>query len=276
MSFGLRNAAQTFQRFMDEVLRGLEFCFLYLDDILVYSRSLEEHEGHLRILFGRLHTYGVIINPIKCVFRAPEVTFLGYKVSAESSRPLAERMTHLLDYSHRQRVNQPRRFLGILNFYRRFLPHAAAIQAPLHDILSGPRVKGSHPINWTPELQKAFDACKASLSHATLLSHPDPFAPLALVTDASISAMGAVLQQRVVNDWQPLAFFSKKFTPAQQKYSAYDRELLAVYEAVKHFSHMLEARHFIIFTDHKPITFAFQQKRDTCSPRQFNHLDFIA
>jgi hypothetical protein len=88
--------------------------------------------------------------------------------------------------------------------------------------------------------------------------------------------MGAVLQQRVDNAWQPLVFFSKKLNSAQQKYSAYDRELLAVYEAVKHFRHMLEARHFIIFTGHKPITYAFQQKRVKCSPRQFNHLDFIA
>jgi hypothetical protein len=88
--------------------------------------------------------------------------------------------------------------------------------------------------------------------------------------------MSALLQQCVDNAWQPLLFFSKKLNPAQQKYSANDRELLAVNEAVKHFRHMLKARHFIIFTDHKPITYAFQQKRDKCSPRQFNHLDFIA
>jgi cleavage and polyadenylation specificity factor subunit 1 len=87
--------------------------------------------------------------------------------------------------------------------------------------------------------------------------------------------MGAVLQQRINDAWQPLAFFSKKMNPTEQKYSAYDRELLAVYEVVKHFRHMLEARHFIIFTDHKPITYAFQQKRDKCSPLQFNHLHFI-
>jgi hypothetical protein len=80
MSFGLRNAAQTFKRFMDEVLRGLDFCFAYLDDVLVYSRSLEEHERHLRVLFGRLHSYGIIINPAKCVFPASEVNFLGYHV----------------------------------------------------------------------------------------------------------------------------------------------------------------------------------------------------
>jgi hypothetical protein len=146
----------------------------------------------------------------------------------------------------------------MLNFYRRFLHHAAATQAPLHDTLSGPRVKGSHPITWTPELLRSFDECKASLSRAALLAHPDLSAPLALVTDASTSAMGAVLQQRVQNAWQPLVFFSSKLSPAQYKYSAYDRELLAIYEAVKHFRHMLEAHHFIIFTDHKPITYAFQ------------------
>jgi hypothetical protein len=88
--------------------------------------------------------------------------------------------------------------------------------------------------------------------------------------------MGVVLQQHVKNAWQPLAFFSKKLHPDQQKYRVYDRELLAIYEAVKHFRHMLGARHFTIFTDHKPITYAFQKKRDKCSPRQFNNLDIVA
>jgi hypothetical protein len=169
----------------------------------------------------------------------------------------------------------------MLNFYRPFLPQAAATQAPLHDVLSGPRIKGSHPVAWTPELHKAFEECKASLSRASFaVAHatgaPRATAKLALVTDASTSAMGAVMQQRVDNAWQPLVFLSKKLNPAQQKYSAYDRELLDVYEALKHFCHVLEARHFIIFTDHKPNTYAFQQKPDKCSPRQFNHLDFIA
>jgi cleavage and polyadenylation specificity factor subunit 1 len=97
-----------------------------------------------------------------------------------------------------------------------------------------------------------------------------------LVTDFSTTAMGAVLQQQVQNVWQPLAFFSRKLSWAQQKYSAYDRELLANYEAVRHFRHMLEARDFQIWTDHKPLTFVFSQKRDKCSPRQFNHLDFMS
>jgi len=88
--------------------------------------------------------------------------------------------------------------------------------------------------------------------------------------------MGAVLQQWVQDVWQPLAFFSRKLSPAQQKYNAYDRELLAIYEAVRYFRHMLEARHLTILTDHKPLTFTFHEKRDKCSPCQFNHLDFIS
>jgi hypothetical protein len=95
MSFGLRNTAQTFQRFMDDILRGLDFCFAYLDDILVFSRLLQDHERHLRAIFGRLHMYGSLINPAKCVFRASEVTFLGYRVSSEGSRPSEERVAHL-------------------------------------------------------------------------------------------------------------------------------------------------------------------------------------
>jgi len=97
-----------------------------------------------------------------------------------------------------------------------------------------------------------------------------------LFTDASTIAMGAVLQQRVQDVWQPLVFFSRKLSPAQQKFSTYDRELMAIYEAVRYFRHMLEARQFTILTDYKPLTFALHQKRDKCSPRQFNHLDFIS
>ena len=109
-----------------------------------------------------------------------------------------------------------------------------------------------------------------------MLPHPDSAAPISLVTDSSTTAMGAVLQQRIQNTWQPLAFFSKKMNMEQQRYSAYDRELLAIYKAVKHFRHMLKARHFVILTDNKPLTYAFSHKREKCSPQQFNHLDFIS
>jgi hypothetical protein len=196
------------------------------------------------------------MSPTKCVFRAPQVTFLGYKLSVEDFEPLEEQVTHLQDCQPPKNASQLRRFLSMLKFYMRLLPHAAPTQAPLHNVLSGPRVKSSHPITWTPELFKALEECNASLSRASLLAHPDQSAPLTLVTYASTSAIGAVQQQGVKNAWQALVF-SKNLNRAQQKYSAYARELLAFYETVKHFRHMLELRHFIIFTDHKAITYTF-------------------
>jgi hypothetical protein len=116
----------------------------------------------------------------------------------------------------------------------------------------------------TPELPKSFKECKVSLSSTTLFAHPDSSAPLTLVTGASTSAIGALLQRRAKNAWQPLAF-SRKLNLGQQKYSAYDRELFANYESVKEVKHsrlVLEVHHLIIVTDHKPITYAFQQKQD--------------
>jgi hypothetical protein len=146
MSFGLRNAAQTFQCFMDDILPGLDFCFAYLDDILVFFLSLEEHEQLLWALFTQLQRCGIIIKQAKCFFREPEVTFLDYKVSAEGSQSLEERVTHLQGRHPPKTASQLRQLLGMLNFYRQFLPHAAATQAPLHEVLSGPRIKVSHPI----------------------------------------------------------------------------------------------------------------------------------
>jgi hypothetical protein len=118
MSFVLRNDDQTFQHFMDDILREIDFCFAYLDDILVFCRSVEEHEQHLRAIFDQLQRYGILINPAKCVFRAPEVTFLGYKVSAEGSPPLGQRVANLQDCPPHKTTSQHRRFLGMLNFYR--------------------------------------------------------------------------------------------------------------------------------------------------------------
>lgn len=275
MTFGLRNAGQTFQRFVDEMTRGLDFVYCYLDDFLVFSRSCEEHEDHLRQVFNRLKEYGMLVNTSKCVFGMEEVTFLGYRITKSGTKPLDAKVQAIKDFPPPINVRQLRGFLGMVNFYRRFLPHAAEIQAPLHALLTG-SVKGSQPISLTGDKLAAFEACKESLTQAALLAHPDCTAKLAVVTDASDKAIGAVLQQFKDDAWQPLAFFSRKLSPSQVKYSPYDRELLAIYEAIKYFRHMLEARHFIVYTDHKPISFAFNERKNNCSPRQYRHLDFIS
>ena len=275
MTFGLRNAGQTFQRFVDEMTRGLDFTYCYLDDFLVFSENEEQHEHHLQQLFTRMQEYGVLVNTAKCVFGASEVTFLGYRISERGTKPLESKVQAIKEFPTPKTVKQLRRFLGMINFYRRFLPNAAQTQAPLNALLTG-SVKASHPVHITGDALLAFENCKETLSQAALLAHPDCQAKLALVTDASDLAMGAVLQQLNNEDWQPLAFFSRKLSPAQQKYSPYDRELLAIYESIKYFRHMLEARHFVVYTDHKPITFAFHERKANCSPRQHRHLDYIS
>lgn len=160
MTFGLRNAAQTFQRFMDEVLRDLPFCYGYLDDILVFSTDIHQHKQHLRQLYDWLTKYGVLLNTSKCIFGQTEVKFLGYKVSFSGIQPLDSKIQAIQEFPVPKTVKELRRFLGMLNFYRRFFPEAAAKQAPLNRLLSGPKVKGSHPITTTPELLEAFNICK--------------------------------------------------------------------------------------------------------------------
>lgn len=276
MTFGLRNAAQTFQRFLDETLQGLDFTYSFIDDILVFSRSEAQHLEHLEILFDRLKQFGILINTSKCILGVKEVSFLGYNVSSFGIRPLPEKIQAVKDFPIPKSVKQLRRFLGMVNFYRRLLPGAAKVQGPLNAELSGSNVKGSTPVKLTPEFLKAFEVCKENLANATLISHPDPNAELALFTDGSDVAIGAVLQQKRHGNWEPLGFFSRKLSSAQTKYSAYDKELLAIYEGIKYFRYMVEARTFTVFTDHKPITFAFSTRRDNCSPRQHRYLNYIA
>lgn len=275
MTFGLRNAGQTFQRFIDELTRGLDFCYPYLDDILIYSKSSRDHEDHLRQLFERMRKYGVLINTAKCVFGMSEVTFLGYQISEKGTKPLHGKVQAISKFPPPKTVRELRRFLGMVNFYRRFLPNAAQIQSPLNALLTG-SVKASHPVAIEGESLRAFEACKKSLCDAALLAHPDPQAKLGLVTDASDTAISGVLQQLKNGDWQPLAFFSRRLSPSQTKYSPYDRELLAIYESIKYFRHMLEATHFTIYTDHRPLCYAFHHRKSNCSPRQYRHLDFIS
>ena len=276
MTFGLKNAGQTFQRFIDEVTRGLPFCYAYIDDLLVYSRSQEEHRQHLRILFERLTEYGLVLNLSKCVFGQPVVRFLGYLVSADGIRPPQDRIQAILDYPLPKTAQGLRRFLGIFDFYRRFVKHASEFEAPLYDALSKPLLKGTQPVTWTPALEESFKRCRDSIASATQLTHPRLGAPLGLFTDASGIAVGACLMQMVDDSWQPLAFFSKKLSSKECGWPAYYRELLAVYESIQHFRHILEGYPFTIYTDHKPLTHAFTQKKEKLPPIQLNQLSFIS
>lgn len=275
MTFGLCNAAQTFQRHIDEVLRGLDFIYVYIDDICVASTNIDEHLRHLEIVFKRLRQHNLTINLAKCKFGQDSVKFLGHSVDKDGIRPHEEKVEVIRNYKLPPTAKDLRRFIAMCNFYRRFMAHAAEHQAPLQSLIVGNKKNDKSPVVWTPEAEVAFNQCKQDLINATCLAHPAPTAELILTADASNTAVGAVIQQKINDHLQPLGFFSKRLSEAQRNYSTYDRELLAIFLAIKHFRYMVEGRIFEIHTDHKPLIFAFNKIQNNSSPRQARQLDFI-
>lgn len=276
MPFGLRNAGSTFQRFLDGVLRDFDFCLSYLDDVFIFSDDEESHRSHLDDILKRLSDFGLVVNLKKCVFGATEIEFLGFLISQNGVSPLPEKVKVIRDYPKPSTVKELRSFLAILNFYHRFLKGAAGKQACLHALVKNKKKNDKTLIDWTEELSSAYDLCKQSIVDATSLAFPAPNVPLVLTVDASNTATGATLFQYTDGSNEPLGFFSKKLNPAQVKYSTFDRELLAAYQAVKHFRHFLEGREVIVFTDHKPLIFSFNQKLDNASARQIRYLEYIS
>ena len=173
--------------------------------------------------------------------------------------------------------------MGKVNYYHRFIPQCAAKLTPLNNLLTAANKghtrlspKSNFDLKWDKNAELAFSESKQILANATLLVHPDPAAQINITCDASDVAVGGVLQQSLNGMWQPLSFFSKKLNPAETRYSAFDREILAVYATIKHFRHNLEGRNFFVNTDHKPLTFVMSSVTERASLRQTRHLAFIA
>lgn len=273
MPFGLRNAGQTFQRFMDSITKHLPFCFAYLDDLLISSPDSETHIQHLRSLFTCLKEHGISINVSKCLLGVPELEFLGHHVNKHGIRPLLKKVEAILDFPIPASRRQLQQFLGLINFYHRFIPQCAKVLLPLYAML---RDKSMTKLSWSSIGNDSFHEAKSALANAALLQHPMHDAPTNIMVDASDAAIGAVLQQYIDDTWHPLSFFSKILKPAEQRYSTFDRELLAIYLAIKHFRHFLEGREFHVLTDHKPIIHSFAANNDKSSPRQTRHMSFIS
>ena len=228
--FGLQNSRQFFQRFIDTVTRGLDFVFVYLDDLLVTSPDHKTHKKHLKILFKRLTEYGIIIRPDKFGrFGTTELSFLGHYVCPEGISPLPTAVDAIVNFVKPEKQRALRRYLGMVNYYHRFIPHCAEKLTPLNNLLTAANEgqhrlspKSNFELHWTENANKAFTESKQILANATLLVHPQQSAPLNITCDASDFAVGGVLQQCIDNVWQPLSFFSKKLSPAETRYSAFD------------------------------------------------------
>nr|VZI39056.1 unnamed protein product [Spirometra erinaceieuropaei] len=228
MPFGLRNASQTFQRFIDRVLRGLSFVYAYVDDVLVASRDVEENLQHLTLLFDRFQQFGVTLHPAKCVLGATPLEFLGRLIDSNGIRLLPSKVAAIRDFPLPTSERQLQRFLGMVNFCRRFLPNCADTILPLASLLSGSK----RTFELTPAELTSFEQVKALLAGATLLTHFHVDAPISLMVDASNVAVATVLQQSLPDSTGPLALFSKKLSKAGTRYSTFRRELLAAYLAL--------------------------------------------
>ncbi|GBL99645.1 Retrovirus-related Pol polyprotein from transposon opus [Araneus ventricosus] len=163
----------------------------------------------------------------------------------------------------------------MIKFYHKFLKDAAKVKSCLSDLTKGKSKSDKIPLFWTENEETAFKKVKKEIADASLLAHPLPDAKLSLVVDASDFVLGEVLQQSVIQENQPL-FFSRKLNNSGQKYSTYDRKLLAIYTVIKNFRYIIEGRNFVVYADNKLLIYAYRQKGDKCSPLQIRNLEFIS
>ena len=253
MPFGLCNAPATFQRVMNQVLSSfpLERVMAYLDDILVMSRNFEEHIKTLSAVLGQLSQHGLKVKPNKCQLFRTEVKFLGHIIGSDGLKPLPDNIQAILDFPVPKTVKQIHQFMGMVNYYRRFIPSCSVIAKPLSEIMGG------NKLNWTSECQKSFETLRQALIEPPILSYPDfnSEEPLQLYTDASKSGAGACLMQFQDGFERVIAYISTTFNKAELNYSVLDKELAALRWAIKRFKPFLWGRHFILHTDHKPLTY---------------------
>ncbi|KAK3506323.1 hypothetical protein QTP70_006156 [Hemibagrus guttatus] len=268
MPFGLTNAPAVFQALINEVFRDLlgRSVIAYIDDILVYSASMEEHVIQVREVLARLQQHHLYVKLEKCEFHCSQVTFLGYVISRQGVEMDAVKVQAVTGWPEPSTVRELQRFLGFANFYRRFIRNYSSVAGPLTSLLRGKPKK----LSWTDQARTAFLQLKDRFTTAPILRHPDPELPFVVEVDASCSGIGAVLSQRhgEPGKLHPCAFHSRKLTAAERNYDVGNRELLAIKAALEEWRHWLEgARHpFQVLTDHRNLEYLRGAKR--LNPRQ--------
>ena len=252
MPFGLTNAPATFQRLMECVLSGLTYkqCLIYLDDIIVFSTTFDEHIERLTHVFQALRAAHLQLKLSKCTFMQKEVVYLGHIVSADGVKPDPRKVSAVLDSQAPSNVKELRHFFGLTNYYCKFISSYANIADPLYKLLKG----NKKSFQWTTTCQQAFDALKAKLTTPPVLGYPDFTCPFVLHSDASHCAIGAVLSQRQNGQEIVISYWSRELTKPERNYSTIEREALAVVGAMKEFYPYLYGFHFQLVIDHNPLT----------------------
>lgn len=257
MPFGLKNAPATFQRVMDDVLKGLQnkICLVYMDDIIIFSTSLQEHINNLKLVFERLSQAGLKIQLDKSEFLCKSVEFLGHVITPEGIRPNPKKIEAIRKFPIPKTAKEIKSFLGLIGYYRKFIKNFAQLTKPMTRCL-----KKDSKIEHTPEFVNCFETCKTILMNDPILQYPDFSKPFVLTTDASKFAIGAVLSQGPIGKDLPIAYASRTLNPAEINYSTIEKELLAIVWAVKYFRPYLFGVRFKVVTDHKPLRWLFSLK----------------
>ena len=257
LPFGLTGATATFQMLMDCVLSGLlwKSCLVYLDDVIVFSKSFDEHVNHLNEVFEVLHKSNLKIKPSKCKFFKCEVVYLGHTLSKDGVNTESAKTERISNWPTPKSLTEVRSFLGLANYYRNFVKNFSDLAYPLTRL-----TEKNIPFVWSDDCQRSFDSLKSTLVSTPVLAYPDFSKEFILDTDASATGMGAVLSQ--VKDGQEvvIAYASKKFSKAQKNYSATRREMLALVTFVQHFRHYLLGKTFRVRVDHSSLKWLFSFK----------------
>lgn len=264
MPMGLSAAPLTWQRAINTILADLisNGVFVYLDDVIVYANNIEKHNEVLREVMQRLKQHNLQLKISKCNFFAREFEYLGHIISHNGIKANPRKIEAINNFPIPKDMKQIQSFLGMINYYRRFIKNFAKIAKPLTSLC-----KKDQPYVWTNYTQEAFDKLKKILTEEITLAFPDFESIFYVTTDASDIALGAVLSQGELPNDRPLHFFSKTLSETQKHYSTIQKELLAITEAIKAFRPYLYGRFFILITDHKPLCFLFNMK--DCGSRLF-------
>jgi hypothetical protein len=252
MPFGLINAPATFQRVMDRVFHEVawKFVLVYIDDIIIYSKTREEHEKHLRVVFTLLRNAGLKINLEKCDFFRTRLAFLGHIITIEGIALDPAKIEKVKSYPVPRDKTNVRAFLGLASYYRRFVREFSTVAKPLHNL-----TKRDVVFEWKNEHQSAFDVLKGRLTSAPIMTYPDFSKQFILATDASDCGIGAVLSQKdTENHEHPVAYASRLLSSTEQNYTVVERECLAAIWAVRHFRHYLHGPKFDLYTDNLALT----------------------
>ncbi|KAE8662634.1 cytochrome P450 78A7-like [Hibiscus syriacus] len=267
MPFGLTNAPATFCTLMNKLFQPYldQFMVVYLDDIVVYSNSIGEHVDHLRIVFKILRENELYVKKEKCTFATEEVHFLGHVIGHGKLLMDRNKIKAITEWEPPTKVSEMRSFLGLVNYYRRFIQGYSARASPLTDLLKKGKVW-----EWSEQCQKAFENLKAAVSQEPVLALPDFTMPFEVHTDASDFAIGGVLMQ----EGHPIAFESRKLNDTERRYTVQEKEMTAIIHCLRVWRHYLLGAHFTIKTDNVVTSYFQTQKK--LSPKQARWQDFLA